>query len=163
MEFSSLIDQLEAVISSGTGVPATRRVLLERDKLTDLVAQMREAMPSDIQEAQELLQMRENLINQALMEARRIKTIAEGEAKARVNESEITKAALKSSDEMVAEAQRRAQRILDEANAQANARRAGANEYAQATMQQLEGELLEVLSTVRRGLDVLDGGKKPSA
>ena len=163
MELSSLIEKLEEVISSGTGVPATGRVLIERGKLTELVAQIRVAIPEDIQEAQDLLQMRENVINQALLEARRIRGTAEEEVRARVTESEITKDARKQSEEIIEEAQLRAQRILDETDNQAHARRAGADRYAQATLQKLEEELAQVINTIRNGIQVMDTEKEPSA
>ena len=163
MEISSLIEKLEEVISSGTGVPATGRVLIEREKLTELVKQIRIAIPADIQEAHDLLQMRENVINQALLDAKRIRSTAEEEARARVAESEITKDARKQSEEIIEQAQRKAQRILDETDTQANARRAGASQYAQAPLQKLEQELAQVIDTIRNGIEVMDAEKEPSA
>ena len=163
MELSSVIDKLEEAISSGTGVPATGRVLIEREKLTELVRQIRIAVPADIQEARDLLQMRENVINQALLEAGRIRSAAEEEARARVAESEITKDARKQSEKTIEEAQRKAQRILDETDSQANARKAGADQYAQATLQKLEQELTQVVNTIRNGIQVMDAEKEPFA
>jgi hypothetical protein len=163
MELSSLIEKLEEVISSGTGVPATGRVLIEREKLAELVRQIRVAIPADIQEARDLLQMRENVINQALLEAKRIRNVAEEEARARVTENEITKDARKQSEETIEEAQRTAQRILDETDTQANARRAGADQYAQATLLKLEQELAQVIDTIRNGIEAMDAEKEPSS
>ena len=37
MELTNLIDQLENLISSGTGVPATGRIFLEKEKLANLI------------------------------------------------------------------------------------------------------------------------------
>ncbi|MDE2860738.1 MAG: hypothetical protein OYI31_07140 [Chloroflexota bacterium] len=155
MNVTSLIEQLEGLVSSGTGVPATGKVLVDREKLAELVSQIQTALPADLQEAQDFLQMRENLINQALSEARRIRTSSEDEARNRVGESEVLREAHKQSDDIVAAAQQRAQRILDEAEAQATARRADADKYAESTLQKLEEELSQVLSTVRRGIDAM--------
>ena len=155
MNVTSLIEQLEGLVSSGTGVPATGKVLVDREKLAELVSQIQTALPADLQEAQDFLQMRENLINQALSEARRIRTSSEDEARNRVGESEVLKEARKQSDDIVAAAQQRAQRILDEADVQATARRADADKYAQSTLLKLEEELSQVLSTIRRGIDAM--------
>ncbi|MBI2856580.1 MAG: hypothetical protein HYX93_07025 [Chloroflexi bacterium] len=163
MELADLIDRLEKALSSGTTVPATGRVLVEKEKLAELVARIRSAIPVDIQEAQDLLQMRESLINQALTEARRIRSAAEEEARSLVKENEIAKEARKHSDELTTEAQRRAQRILDEAESQASSRRAGADEYAQIALQKLEEELTGLLETVRHGIEVLEVEREPSA
>ena len=110
---------------------------------------------------QALLQMRENVINQALLEAKRIRSTAEEEVRDRVTESEITKAARKQSEETIEEAQRKAQRILDETDTQANARRAGADQYAQATLLKLEQELAKVIDTVHNGIEVMDAVREP--
>ena len=163
MELSSLIDQLEEVIGSGTGVPATGRVLVEKEKLAKLMSQIRAAVPAEIQEAQDLLQMRENVINQALLEARGIRSAAEEEARARVTENEITKDARIQSENIIEEAQRKAQRILDETDIQTGARRTGADQYAQATLQKLEAELSQLITTIRHGIEVMDAEKEPSA
>ena len=162
MELSNLIEKLEELISSGTGVPATGRVLIEREKLTELLTQIRSSIPEDVQEAQDLLQMRESLINQALLEARQIRSTSEAEAKARVTESEVTKGAEKLSEEIIEEAQRRAQRVLDETDNQAVRRRSGADEYAQTTLQQLEEELSKVRATIRHGIESMEVEKEPS-
>ena len=103
--------------------------------------------------------MRENLINQALSEARRIRTSSEDEARSRVKESEVLKEAYKQSEDIVGEGQRKAQRILDEAEAQATARRADADKYAQSTLLKLEEELSQVLSTIRRGIDAMSAAR----
>ena len=148
MKLSSLIEKLEELISSGTGVPATGRVLIDRDKLTELVNQIRSSIPEDIQEAQDLLQMREKLINQALLEGRHIRSASEDEARSRVRESEITKEAKKRSGEIIEEAQHRAQRVLDETDAQVTTRRAGADKYTQETLLKLEEDLSQILTTM---------------
>ncbi len=162
MKMSNLMDRLEALVSSGKGVPATGKVLIDREKLAELISQINASLPADLQEAQDFLQMRENLINQALLEARRIRSSSEEEARARVTESEIIEEANKLSEEIIGEAQRRAQRILDETVAQVSHRRAEADEYAQVTLRQLEEDLNRLLNTVRRGIDSIEGAKEPS-
>ena len=162
MNVAGLIEKLEDLVNSGTGVPATGRILIDRDKLAELVGKIQASLPADLQEAQDFLQMRENLINQALTEARRIKTSSEDEARSRVKDSEVLKEAGKQSEDIVAEAQRRAQRILDEADRQAGFRLAEANQYVQATLIKLEEELSQVLATIRRGIDAMSGARETS-
>ncbi len=149
------MEKLEDLVSTGTGVPATGKVLVDKEKMAELVSQIQAALPTDLQEAQEFLQMRENLINQALAEARRIRTSSEDEARSRVKESEVLKEAHKQAEDIVADGQRRAQRILDEVEAQASTRRAEADKYAQATLAQLEEQLAQVLTTIRHGIDAM--------
>ena len=162
MKMSNLMERLEELVSSGKGVPATGKVLIDREKLAELMGQINASLPADLQEAQDFLQMRENLINQALLEARRIRSSSEEEARTRVSESEIIEEAKKLSEEIVGEAQRRAQRILDETAVQVKNSRAEADQYAQVTLRQLEEDLNRLLTTVRRGIDSIQGAKEPS-
>lgn len=163
MEISILIEKLEELLSSGTGVPATGKILIDRDKLTDLVAQMRVAVPADIEEAHELLEMRESLISQAIQEARQIRNTSEQHAKTRVTESEITKDANKQSEEIIEEAIRKAQNVLDATDTQANDRRVSADQYAHDTLVRLEEEICKILTTIRHGIDTVEVEKETSS
>ena len=162
MEISTLVEKLEELLSSSTGVPATGKILIDREKLTDLVAQIRVAIPEDILEAHELLGMREGLISQAIQEARQIRNTSEQHAKSRVTESEITKDANKQSEEIIEEARRKAQNVLDETNTQATDRRSSADQYAHAPLIRLEEEICKILTTIRHGIELVDVEKETS-
>ncbi len=163
MDIYALIDKLDELISSGIWMPGTGRFLIDRDKLMAVSNQIREAVPEDLKEAQDLLQMRDRVINQAMTEANRIKIAADEDAKSRVAESEVTRDAQTQADQMVLDAQTRAERILAEAEAQARARVQGADEYARETLRELEEELTDTLNTVRRGLESLDSQREKSS
>jgi cell division septum initiation protein DivIVA len=156
MELSKLIQKLEELINSGTGIPATGKLLIDKPKLTQLITQIRSAIPEDIQEAHDLLQIRENLISQAVLEASTIRSASEADAKARVTQSELTKGAEKLSNEILEEANRKAQDVLDETENQADTRRLGADEYAQTTLLELEKDLSKILNTIRRGIESME-------
>lgn len=144
-------------------MPGTGRFLIDRDKLTTVSNQLRESVPVDLREAQELLQMRDRVINQALTEANRVKSAADEDAKMRVAESEVARDAQNQADMMILEAQSRAERVLSEAEAKARARIEGADSYALETLQQLEEDLTETVNTVRRGLESLNAQREKSS
>ena len=155
MELYALIDKLDEVIESGTWVPGTGRFLIDKEKLTTLANEIRDAIPVDLSEAQELLQMRERLINQALLEANRVKNAADEDARMRVSDSELTRDAQHQADSVIADAQSKASKLLADAEAQARGRIEGADNYAQETLKRLEEDLAETLSIVQRGLQSL--------
>ena len=144
-------------------MPGTGRFLIDRDKLTTVSNQLRESVPVDLREAQELLQMRDRVINQALTEANRVKSAADEDAKMRVAESEVTRDAQNQADMMILAAQSRAERVLSEAEAKSRARIEGADSYALETLQQLEEDLTETVNTVRRGLESLNAQREKSS
>lgn len=162
MELFDLIAELENTINTATGVPATRRILLDRDKIISIVSQIRSSLPTEIAEAKEMLEMRENLINQAVLESRRIKSSAENEAQSMVSDNEITKEAEKRSLDIEAGASERARDTLESANSQAERRLLEADNYAKDTLQNLHANLTSLLETVEHGLEVLlADSKKP--
>ena len=159
MELTNLIDQLENLISSGTGVPATGRIFLEKEKLANLIQALKDAIPVDIQEAQDLLKMRENLINQALQEGRGIKSVAEEEAKSRLTESAILKEAESMSQEILEKTKAQAQDILADTETQMINKKAEADLYSKSTLEKLEEELYTMINTVRHGIELIDSQK----
>ncbi len=144
-------------------MPGTGRFLIDRDKLNTVSNQLRESVPVDLKEAQELIQMRDRVINQALTEANRVKSAADEDAKMRVAESELIRDAQNQADTMILEAQSRAERVLSEAEAKSRARIEGADSYALETLQQLEEDLTETVNTVRRGLESLNAQREKSS
>ena len=167
MDLLNLVDKLETLATSSGKVPGTRKVLMDLDKALELVDQMRLGIPKDIQEAEEVMARREAIINQSLLDARRIKSSAEEEGRAKVNESEIVAEAQKQADELLADAKQRADALVQDAQKKAHqmmqesqtfseTRVEEANRYSQETLYNLEQHLSIVLNSVRRGLDSLE-------
>jgi hypothetical protein len=138
-----------------------------------MVDQLRLAVPKDVQEAQEILTKKEGVLNQALLEARRIKSSAEEESRSRVDQTEVMRAAndkaeeilsdnKKRADAMVQDSQRKAHAIMKEAQSFYDTRRQEANHYTQETLYKLEQELSTLLNSVRRGLDLLGVEHQPA-
>ena len=178
MDTSQMIAELQSLVDTGTRVPGFRRkVMVDIDRLMSLAADLSTSLPANIQEADEVLRLKETYINQASLEAQRIKGSAEQDAaalisaaqrehEAKVDETEIVKAAevkaeeikdsaMMEAQQIVHEAQRRAHRIISETESVANGRRDGANQYAREVLSSLEEQLAESLGQVRRGIDAL--------
>jgi cell division septum initiation protein DivIVA len=146
---------MESLVGTSAKVPTTSRAIVDKGKLQELVDQLRLAIPTDVTAAQEILHRKESLYTQAQVEARNIKGEAEEQFRTKVNENELVKAARRRADDLVAEAQRKAQRLLEQANTEAKARRTEADAYAGDVLRNLDKQLTSLLSTVRRGMEVL--------
>ncbi len=168
MDLLQLVDKLESLATDGGKFPGTRKVMIEQDKLLELVDQMRLGIPRDVVEAEELMARREAIINQSLLDARRIKSSAEEEGRNKVHDSEIVAQATQKSEQIIADAQERADgivmdaqkkahRLMQDAQSFGDTRFEEANQYAQETLYHLEMHLSTVLNSVRRGLDSLEG------
>ena len=178
MDLTYIVEELQSLVSTGSRVPGFRRkVLVEIDRLEALAEKVSMSAPAHMQEANEVLKQKESMINQAYLEAQRIKGSAEQEADAittaarrehetKVSDSEITEAAEAKAREikdeatveaqqLVQDAQRRAHRIMSEAEVSVSDRRDGADQYTREVLFNLEERLADVLGQVRRGLDSL--------
>jgi hypothetical protein len=64
--------------------------------------------------------------------------------------------------ELVRAAQQRAAEILDRAQDEAREVRRGADEYAAGVLIRLEGECIKALTSIKRGIDMLDERHRPT-
>ena len=178
IDIAQIIEELESVAGAGTRVPGLRkRVMVDSGRLLKVAEELRRSIPSDIQEAVEVIKQKDSIINQAQLEGRRIKESAQQECvsiveaarreqEARVDETEIVREAMAKAENIaeqahldaqqgVQDAQQRAYKIMDEADAAAATRRSGADQYARETLFDIEERLASQLAQVRRGIDSL--------
>ncbi len=121
-----LINKLYDMIEEATRLPFGH-CSLNRDKLFDLVDEIKTNIPSDLQMAKDIVNKRDAILKAAEAEAEKIKTRSEEEAKRLVAESEIT-----------AEARRRATETVDGAEKKAQELMRAAVEYADDAMKRAE-------------------------
>ena len=140
----------------------SKKLAIDSETLLSLVDQLRVSIPQDISAADEVLRKREELLNQSLGEAKRIRTSAETELRSRVGEAELVKEAEKEAQAIAEEAEEKAQQILDVAETQAATKRTSADRYAQEQLYKLEEEVNRLLGTVRNGIEVLEAQQKIS-
>ena len=155
MEILDLIDKLETMATHARRVPITGRAMIDAERLEELIDQMRLTVPRNVQEAQEVLERREQIVSQTMLDARRIRATAETDARALVEESELVKSAKKRSEELMIEAEHRVERAKAAGDAEANRRRVGADQYAQDSLAKLEEQLLGVLNVIHAGQRIL--------
>jgi len=139
-----LLERLESQIATGTGVPATRKVLVDKDAVLELIDQLRVAVPEEIHAAKRINAEGERIIEKAEEEAGRITARAQEQATYLIGERGLTEAA---------EAEGR--RIVAEAGDVADGVRLGADAYAGQILEALEGEIRTALAGIEKGIDVL--------
>ncbi len=139
-----LLERLESQIATGTGVPATRKVLVDKDAVLELIDQLRVAVPEEIHAAKRINTEGERIIEKAEEEAGRITARAQEQATFLIGERGLTEAA---------EAEGR--RIVAEAGDVADGVRLGADAYAGQILEALEGEIRRALAGIEKGIDVL--------
>lgn len=144
MDILQLIDRLEELFNDAKAVPFTHNVVVDEDKMLELIDQMRIAIPEEVKKAQQLVAQRDRVMAQAQEEANRTLQIARDKADGLVQKDMIAQ-----------EAQRRADQILAQARAEAEGIRADADNYVLDTLMQLQDQIAKMGNQVNNGIRVL--------
>jgi cell division septum initiation protein DivIVA len=144
MDILHLIDRLEEILNDSRAIPFTHNVVVDEDKVLDLIDQMRVAIPEEVKKSQQLLAQRDRLLAQAQEEANRTLALAREKSEQLVERDAIVQAA-----------QAKADQIVIQAKADIETTRRDADEYAMDTLTKLEMELDRVVTQVRNGINTL--------
>ena len=153
IDIITVIDRLEILINNSKAMPMTGSLMVDKEKLTELLDQLRLAVPQEMKAAEEVLLQKEQLMNLAMADARRARAKAEDEFSKQLTESEQHRQA----EEILFNAEERASRILQLAESEAQSRRTEADAYALRTLRSLEREVNSISGSVRKGIDMLAG------
>jgi cell division septum initiation protein DivIVA len=118
------VDQLTTVIENARSVPMSGSCMVPRDHLLDLLDDLRESLPEDVQAAGAIVEQRTEILQQAQAEAERLTGRTRGEAEqllgsARRQRDELLGTARRQRDELLAQAQAEAEELLADAEAEA--------------------------------------------
>ena len=177
-DMKNILDDLEASIQGANKVPGIgNKAMVDIKKLKSIYDALSQSIPEEILEASEVIKQKESIINQAYLEAKRTKEIAQQESASindkahseydqKVSVSEVTRGAELKSEEIISEAnakatgivqesQTEAGQIVDKAQTEATQRKDGADQYSKEVLFNIEERLSQVLGQVRRGIDAL--------
>jgi cell division septum initiation protein DivIVA len=120
------VDELTTVIENARSVPMSGSCMVPRDHLLDLLDELRESLPTEVQQAGAIVEQRTEILQQAQAEAERLtgRTRSETEqviGSARRQRDELIGTARRQRDELIAEAQEQADQLLAAAEAEAEA------------------------------------------
>ncbi|WP_369134438.1 hypothetical protein [Modestobacter sp. I12A-02662] len=120
------VDELTTVIENARSVPMSQSCMVPRDHLLDLLDELRESLPEEVQAAGAIVEQRTQILQQAQAEAERLtgRTRSESDqvvAAARRQREELIGTARRQRDEIITEAQQQADAVLAQAEAEAEA------------------------------------------
>jgi hypothetical protein len=126
-------------------VPATRKVLVDRDAVLDLIDQLRVAIPEEVQAAKRINAEGERILETAHEEATRISSRAQEQAAFLISERGLTEGAEAEGRRIIAAAEAAGRDVAD-----------GADTYVTQLLLALETEVVKALAGIRKGIEVLD-------
>ncbi|MEW6448032.1 MAG: ATPase [Bacillota bacterium] len=148
MELLAVINELEELIETSGRIPLTRKVLVDEDKMLDILDRIRTILPDDVRKAKWVVQEREKVMDEAHREAERILEQARQDAEKKAEESEV-----------VRQAKEMAESILGKAEQVAREIKLGAREYADDVLAKLEDRLDRITREIQQGRAELRGMK----
>ena len=148
MDILHLVDRLEELFNEARSVPFTHSVIVDEDRILDIIDQMRVSIPEEIKKAQLLMAQRDRVMAQAQEEVTRTLNLAREKSDSLVERDPIVQAANARSDQIIAQGR-----------VEADATRREADEYVMDTLTKLEMEMERILGQVRNGIRSLQSEK----
>ncbi|HEX6305636.1 MAG TPA: hypothetical protein VFZ76_15685 [Anaerolineales bacterium] len=144
MDILHLIDRLEELFNESRPIPFTHNVIVDEDRMLDLIDQMRVAIPEEVKKAQQVLAQKDRILAQAQEEANRTLALAREKSEQLIER-----------DALVQSAQTRADQVVAQIKADAQMQRIEADRYVVDTLKNLEMELERYINQVRNGIATL--------
>ena len=139
------VDELTTVIENARSVPMSSSCMVPRDHVLDLLDDLRESLPEDVQAAGAIVEQRTEILQQAQAEAERLTTQTREEAErlleaGRRQRDELLASARRQRDELLAQAQADAEQLLLEAEAEAEVLLTDGRRRREAMIAEAQGE-----------------------
>jgi len=144
MEILQLLSELETMGERGEKawycrIFLLRKLVLDADEFYDMVHRLRTSLPEEMTTASQVTRHREEIVEQAHVEAQKIMDGARQQAQLLISNDELTK-----------QAQVEADNILQQARIEANAIKADATQWARGIVERLENYIGRISATVDR-------------
>jgi F0F1-type ATP synthase membrane subunit b/b' len=140
VDLLSALNELEELIETSGKIPLTRKVVVNEDRILDLLDRIRTTIPEEIRQAKWIIQEREKVMNDSQKEALRLLEDAQKQVEKQADESEIARKAKEVADEIVARAEDKAREL-----------REGARSYADDVLTNLMESLDKLLNQIEQG------------
>ncbi len=140
------VDEIVAAVENARSMPMSSSCVVNRAELIALLQELREALPTELAQAQSVMADHEQLVADA-----------RGEADLIIQGAHAERGSLISDTEVVRRSQAQADRILAEAREEIALKRQEADDYVDSKLANFEVVLTKTLGAVGRGRDKLRG------
>jgi F0F1-type ATP synthase membrane subunit b/b' len=163
------LDLLEHLIDDAAGVYKFK--LINADQFLDVLDKARARLPEELREAADVLQQRDEIINESQRRSEQIIGMARRQADNMVSESELLKAVqaeverirkqvVAEVEQMRKEALAEAERIRVESEEDAHRIREGADHYAESVLTRIENDLNNMGQLVQESQGIIRNGQR---
>ena len=143
-----LIELLEDLINESTRVPFNKKSMVDVDKMSEILQDMRMALPMEIQQAQRVVMDKNSIISEAKREAESI-----------IRKAEQRRAELLDENDLVREARRRATEMVSAEQNHCTDLRASTNDYVDKMLRRIEELLITDINNIKVLRTSISGAK----
>jgi cell division septum initiation protein DivIVA len=145
MDIIHLVDRLHDLFNSSRGIWFTHQVIVDEERMLELIDQMRVSIPEEVKKAQQILAQRDRVLAQAQEEANRTIQLAREKSDQLVERDVIVQAA-----------NARAEQIINKARRDGDAARRDADKYVFDSLSRLHRELERIMTQVQNGIVMVE-------
>lgn len=152
MSVSTILDDIENLVVDAKRMPLTNSIFISESDLVRLLDNLRQELPNELANAQEIMDSRDEILNHARGEAEQIISRAKDTAEAMIDESRIVQESKEKAELIMEQTKGQAKELYDNSYQQARQLRLDANNYANQVFDHLilnVGNALEVLKQAR--------------
>lgn len=152
MDILELVDRLEDLFNESHSVPFTHSVVVDEDRMLDIIDQMRASIPDQIKKAEQIINQKDRFLAQAQEEASRITSLAREKRAKALTQEEVVQEAAQKADELINEAKLERERLQRETD-----------EYIIASLQEFQNQLALMMKQVENGINTVAHSKNDSS
>lgn len=150
MNIEEILDQLDDMLDAAWSMPLSGgKILVEGEKMRDLVDAVRANLPSEVRQAKAIVKDRSDIVDTAKKEAESI-----------IRNAEERRNQILSHEEIVVQAQERANEIQAQTQKRAREMRRTAQEFTEDLLRRTEEALSQQVAQVRQARVSLRSGKQ---
>ncbi len=153
-KIEQMIDDIEEYIDSCKFKPfSNSQIIVSKEELDILLSDLRKATPPEIKMYQKIISNKEQIIEEAKINAQKLIEKTKAETSELVSQHEIMLRAYEQADEVVNDAIARAQEIMDNATIEANELKTSAMAYTDSLLAQVEDVVGHYMSLTNNKYD----------
>lgn len=146
-DIDEILDEIDEVIDKGTNVPlASHKIVIDGDRLKDLIYDMRENLPQEIQKAKLITFECDRIKKEAEVKAEEIIRQAEDRARNMVADHEISKQAKQKAYELLMQAQNKSKDVKNAANIYVENLLSDTEAYFQQNLQEVKRTRQQIIN-----------------
>ena len=144
MDILNLLERIEDIIEDASKFPLSSKVMIDKEEVLEVINEIRLKLPDEINRASWVAKERQRILNEAQNEADELISKVTAQQKALIEDSEITR-----------QAKKYANQLIQEAEQKANEMKSGAYDYSDEILSKLQEKIRDINNIIEDNREVL--------